>query len=96
MGRGPTGGMPMAATPNLEVLPRLIGDSGGVEYRVLSGSDTATPARAFVDDLRFQYTLGYTPLKALDGKYRRVKIEVTERGFRVRHRGGYLALPATD
>ena len=96
MGRGPAGGMPMAPTPNLEVLPRLIGDSGGVEYRVLSGSDAATPARAFVDDLRFQYTLGYTPLKTFDGKYRRVKIAVTKRGFRVRHRGGYLALPVTQ
>lgn len=94
--RGPGGDMSVAATTNLEVLPRLIGDSGGFEYRVLSGSDAATLARAFVDDLRFQYTLGYTPLKAFDGKYRRVKIEVNKRGFRVRHRGGYLALPATD
>ena len=96
IGRGPGGDMPMVSTPTLEVLPRLIGDSGGFEYRVLAGSDAATVARAFVDDLRFQYTLGYTPLKAFDGKYRRVKIEVTKRGFRVRHRGGYLALPLTQ
>jgi Ca-activated chloride channel family protein len=96
IGRGPGGDMPMVPTPTLEVLPRLIGDSGGFEYRVLAGSDAASVARAFVDDLRFQYTLGYTPLKAFDGKYRRVKIEVTKRGFRVRHRGGYLALPLTQ
>ena len=51
---------------------------------------------AVVLALRFQYTLGYTPLKAFDGKYRRVKIEVIKRGFRVRHRGGYLALPLTQ
>ncbi len=94
IGRGPGGDMPMATSANLAVLPQLIGDSGGFEYRVLSGSDAATLARAFVDDLRFQYTLGYTPLKPLDGKYRRVKIEVNKRGFRVRHRGGYLALPS--
>ena len=96
IGRGPGGDMPMAPSVTLDVLPRLIGDSGGFEYRVLSGSDAATLARAFVDDLRFQYTLGYTPLKAFDGKYRRVKIEVTKRGFRVRHRGGYLALPLSQ
>jgi len=78
------------------VLPRLIGDSGGFGYRVLSGSAAATVARAFVDDLRFQYTIGYTPLKPLDGKYRRVKVEVNKRGFRVRHRGGYLAVPSAN
>ena len=94
IGRGPGGGMPMASSANLAVLPQLIGDSGGFEYRVRSGMDAATLASAFLDDLRFQYTLGYTPLKALDGKYRRVKIEVNRRGFRVRHRGGYLALPS--
>lgn len=82
-----------AGSPNLEVLPRLIGDSGGFEYRVQAGSDPAVVARAFVDDLRFQYTLGYSPLKPLDGKYRRVKVEVKKRGFKIRHRGGYLALP---
>jgi Ca-activated chloride channel family protein len=95
IGRGPDGGTTMASSVNLDILPRLIGDSGGFEYRVRSGMDAANLARAFVDDLRFQYTLGYTPLKAFDGKYRRVKIEVTKRGFRVRHRGGYLALPLT-
>ncbi len=93
--RGP-GGDRITTSPTLPVLPRLISDSGGFEYHVLTGSDTATLARAFVDDLRFQYTLGYTPLKPLDGKYRRVTIAVTKRGFRVRHRGGYLALPLTQ
>ena len=88
----------LAAMPgnSADVLPKLIGDSGGFSYRVAAGSDAAALARAFVDDLRFQYTLGYTPLKAFDGKYRRVKIEVNKRGFRVRHRGGYLALPLTQ
>ena len=96
IGRGPGGDMPLAAPANLEVLPRLIGDSGGFEYRLLGGAAAATVPRAFVDDLRFQYTIGYTPLKPLDGKYRRVKVEVNKRGFRVRHRGGYLAMPSAD
>ncbi len=93
IGRGPGGDIPMAASTNREVLPRLVGDSGGFEYRVLGGEAVATVARAFVDDLRFQYTIGYTPLKPLDGKYRRVKVEVNKRGFKIRHRGGYLAAP---
>jgi hypothetical protein len=38
-----------------------------------------------------QYLLGYTPLKAFDGKRRRLKIETTNRNFRVRHRDSYVA-----
>jgi hypothetical protein len=32
-------------------------------------------------------------VKALDGKYRRVKVEIKKRGFKIRYRGGFLALP---
>jgi VWFA-related protein len=78
----------------ITVLPRLVGDSGGVEYRLRTEQDVSRTTQAFVDDLRNLYTLGYTPAKAMDGKYRRVKIEVIKRGFKVRHRGGYLALPS--
>lgn len=95
LGRGPDGSaFGQSSPPSVDVLPRIIGDSGGVGYRVSAGADAASVARAFVDDLRFQYTLGYTPMKALDGKYRRVKVEMNKRGFKIRHRGGYLALPS--
>jgi len=70
----------------------IVGDSGGVAYRVRTNAESAEMARAFVEDLRFQYTLGYTPTKAMDGKYRRVKVEIKKRGFKIRHRGGYLAI----
>jgi VWFA-related protein len=76
-----------------EVLPVLIGDSGGFTYRATAGGAAAALARSFVDELRFQYTLGYSPIKPLDRKYRRVKVNVKKRGFGIRHRGGYLALP---
>ena len=86
---------PFPATPaRVEVLPNIIGDSGGFDYQVVAGGAAAALAQAFVDDLRFQYTLGYSPIRPLDGKYRRVKVEVRKRGFRIRHRGGYLALPS--
>jgi Ca-activated chloride channel family protein len=87
---------PMMTGGSSVVLPRLIGDSGGVEYRVRVANDAVAVARTFLDDLRFQYTLGYHPLAAFDGKYRRVKVEVRQRGYRVRHRGGYLALPSGE
>lgn len=79
---------------DVDRLPGLVGDSGGVVYRIRGVLDPAVVAQSFINDLRFQYTLGYTPAKPLDGKYRRVKVETVKRGFRVRHRGGYLALPS--
>jgi len=45
------------------------------------------------DELNAQYTLGYVPKKAPDGKYRRLKVEAQNKDLRVRHRGGYLAMP---
>ncbi|HWI19516.1 MAG TPA: VWA domain-containing protein [Vicinamibacterales bacterium] len=70
----------------------IVGDSGGVVYELTIREESAKVARAFVEDLRFQYTLGYEPSKAMDGKYRRVKVETRKRGYKIRHRGGYLAL----
>jgi VWFA-related protein len=92
MTRGPDGSaFGTSSPPAIDVLPRIIDDSGGVAYRINTGTDAAAAASAFVDDLRFQYTIGYTPLKQPDGKYRRVKVEMNKRGFKIRHRGGYLA-----
>lgn len=94
--QGPGGGAPGGGMPDgdVNVLERLVNDSGGVAYRVSNGTNAASLAAAFVDDLRFQYTIGYTPSKALDGKYRRIKVEMKKRGFKIRHRGGYLAMPS--
>ena len=77
----------------VNILPLMVEGSGGTVYQVRLNVDPAPVARAFVDDLRLQFTLGYSPVKPLDGKYRRVKVEMKKRGFKVRHRGGYLALP---
>ena len=92
---------PLASYPGTSVempptMEDLVGDSGGVVYRVRTNAESAAIAGAFVEELRFQYTLGYTPAKAMDGKYRRVKVEIKKRGFKIRHRGGYLALPSAQ
>jgi Mg-chelatase subunit ChlD len=47
----------------------------------------------FLDELRSQYVLGYTPSKSPDGKYRRLRIETDDRTLKVRHRAGHLAMP---
>jgi VWFA-related protein len=74
-----------------DFLPDLVGNSGGTVYRVRSAEGGEAAARAFLEELRSQYTLGYVPKRAADGKYRTVKVESTNRNLVVRHRAGYLA-----
>jgi VWFA-related protein len=77
----------------VDFLPDLVGDSGGTVYRVADGEGAEGAARAFLEELRSQYTLGYEPKKPYDGKYRHLKIDAVNPGLTVRHREGYLAQP---
>ncbi|MEJ7713958.1 MAG: VWA domain-containing protein [Pyrinomonadaceae bacterium] len=53
-------------------------------------------------ELRSQYSIAYTPTnRALDGSFRKVKIEVVNPGFRkqklrLTYRPGYFAIPAAN
>ena len=78
------------------ILPSLVGDSGGEFWSISSPAAAAAAARTLNLELNHQYTLAYTPAKPLDGKYRKIKVETTLPGLLVRHRGGYLALPAAQ
>ena len=62
--------------------------------RLRSQPEVAMAAKNIVDELQYEYVIGYTPTRPLDGKYRKVKVEVNRRGTFVRHRGGYLAIPS--
>ena len=85
---------PATVLPNFDYLETLVGDSGGSVRRLLSQPEVAMAAKNIVDELQYEYVIGYTPAKPLDGKYRKLKVEVNRRGTFVRHRGGYLALPS--
>lgn len=74
-------------------LPDLVGDSGGTIYNVRTPEAGEAAARALLDELRSQYTIGYVPKRPLDGRYRRVKVDLLDRHLAIRHRGGYLAAP---
>lgn len=84
------------ALPNFDYLERVVGDSGGSSSRVVSQPEVIMAAKNIVDELQYEYLIGYTPVKPLDGKYRKVKVEVARRGVFIRHRGGYLALPSSQ
>ena len=92
-----TPGFPSAApmlTRRVNALPSVIGDSGGTQYEVRVDPQVKPAARAFLDELGSQYILGYVPSKPPDGTYRRVKVTINNKALNVRHRGGYLAMPA--
>lgn len=76
-------------------LPQVVGDSGGLIHRVRTTEEAETAALALLEELRSQYTLGYAPKRALDGKYRTVKVDAVDVNLTVRHRAGYLATPKT-
>lgn len=91
LGSGIIAPKPLMQADNLDL---LVGDSGGTVTRVLSLPEATMAARNLIAELHNQYVVAFTPKKALDGKYRKLKIEVNRKGTYVRHRGGYLAQPA--
>lgn len=74
-------------------LPRLVGDSGGLTHRARTVEEAEIAAAALLEELRSQYTLGFVPRRALDGKYRTLRIEAVDQNLTTRHRAGYLAAP---
>ena len=82
-----------AGVKTIDVLPKVVSDGGGVIYSITTEADVPVATQQLLDDLRSQYTLGYTPAKPFDGRYRRVKVEMNAHGYSVRHRSGYLAMP---
>ena len=77
----------------IDVLPKVVSDGGGVIYNISTEAEVPAATKKLFADLRNQYTLGYTPAKPFDGKYRRVRVEMNAPGYSVRHRSGYLAMP---
>jgi Ca-activated chloride channel homolog len=78
------------------ILPAVVGDSGGVYLTIASMSDAAAAGLTLLNEFKYQYTLAYTPARPLDGTYRRLKVEIIVPDLLVRHRGGYLALPSRE
>jgi Ca-activated chloride channel family protein len=72
-------------------LRKLADPTGGAVTVVRSGSQAAAVAQRLADELRHQYTLGFYPQKAPDGKYRRIKVVPKNQSYSVRTRAGYLA-----
>ena len=85
--RGPNG------RPLKNILPELVGETGGVFWNIATPTEADFAAMSLLNELKYQFVLAYSPAKAFDGSYRRLRVETTVQGLAVRHRGGYLARP---
>jgi VWFA-related protein len=72
-------------------LKRMSRETGGGYYEV-SKSQTIERIYSQIEDaLRNQYSIGYTPLRDSDGKYRKIKLAAKDRSLVVTTRDGYYA-----
>jgi VWFA-related protein len=81
--------------PGDQVLQQFAEDSGGRAFFPYRVDDLAQSFAQIGNELRSQYSLGYTlPSGQLtDGKFHTIRIAVGEKGLQVHARKGYLATP---
>jgi Ca-activated chloride channel family protein len=85
---------PLDPEANPGRMARLARVSGGETFRPRSAEEISRVLQSVARDIRHTYTIGYTPDRAADGTYRRVRVIVTPPDSRrvvVRTREGYVA-----
>jgi Ca-activated chloride channel homolog len=76
---------------NPHTLRQITDDSGGRTEVVTDTSALLEATARIADDLNHQYVLGYTSIRAPDGRYHSIRVRVTRPDHRVRARRGYVA-----
>jgi VWFA-related protein len=72
------------------VMARLARATGGEFFKVSARNPIDKIYAQIEEDLRNQYSIGYTPDRPdMDGKYRKLKLTTTQKGLIVRTRDGY-------
>lgn len=76
---------------NAQVLREITDDSGG-RTEIVRGAMDLDPATASIaHELSQQYSLGYVPPRAKDGRWHTIELDVHGQRYQVRARRGYLA-----
>lgn len=74
-------------------LRRMSDETGGHVFKVSRKHTLPEVFRELQEEMRTQYSIGYTPTNpAKDGSFRRVKIETTNKNLKVQARTGYYAI----
>lgn len=76
---------------NTRLLREITGESGGYTEVIHDSLELAAATGRIAEELRHQYTLGYTPEAPPDGRYRRIRVRVRGGDYDVRARRGYVA-----
>lgn len=84
--------LPSLPDPGRAMLDKLAGQTGGRVIRVKPAYQTPGAFEEIAEELRSQYSLGYTPSRpAHDGSFRSIRVRVPGKGYTVRARPGYYA-----
>jgi VWFA-related protein len=74
------------------VLRRMSDETGGHVYKVDRKHTLPEVFRELQEEMRSQYTIGYTPTNpARDGSFRKVEIKLRDKSLKVQARSGYYA-----
>jgi VWFA-related protein len=77
---------------NEGALKKISEETGGHVYSVSRQHPLAEIFKQIQDELRNQYSLGYTPTNTVrDGSFRRIEIKADNSDYRVQARAGYYA-----
>lgn len=85
------GGMPGDDRVNAVALRDMTDDNGGRTEIVRSARDLNPATAGIADELSKQYSLAYASTLERDGRWHAIRVEVRDRGHRVRARRGYVA-----
>jgi Ca-activated chloride channel homolog len=78
-----------------DVIQKMVDETGGKAYFPLKLDDLAADFQKIGQELRSQYVISYAPINQdLDGTYRKVRIEVSNKKYTARTRLGYFATRA--
>jgi VWFA-related protein len=91
--RNPANGriqVPSSTPPNIDTMQILAENTGGRAF--YNSNDLNGAIRKAIDDTQVTYTLGFYPASDdWDGKFHKLKVEVTRKGMDVRYRKGFMA-----
>lgn len=76
---------------NVDVLRAITDDSGGRTEVIRFANDLEPATASIADELSQQYSIGYAPPRAKDGRWHQIEVEVPGGRYQVRARRGYLA-----
>lgn len=91
-GRRGRGRMPQASRPDgKKVLDRISKETGGAFFEVSKKQPLDEIYKRIEEDLRSQYSLGYSPQTAAGAGYRKIHVTAKPKGLVVQARDGYYA-----